>query len=139
MKPRSCAATTLQKYTPMFVGEVYGPLGAPYNPRLSIGRCVLGSVSASKKRHVWYAIPYSTTFCRLVSPDELAFVCVAADADLTPTKLLVLMAASSMIHKNTCFNFKIVLLDICLSKAVTPAREAGMPASLDTLSITPWG
>src|SRR5207248_7761637 len=46
-RPRSLAATTAHRYTPMLAAEVYVPFaGAPPKPMLSIGRWVFESTSA---------------------------------------------------------------------------------------------
>jgi hypothetical protein len=46
ISPRSWAATTAHRYTPMFAADVYVPRTVP-GPRLSSGRCVFGSTSAA--------------------------------------------------------------------------------------------
>jgi len=44
ISPRSWAATTAHRYTPIFAAEVYAPRVVP-GPRLSSGRWVAGSTS----------------------------------------------------------------------------------------------
>src|SRR4051812_40488309 len=78
---------------------------------LSIGRWVLGSVSASKKRQVCFAMAYSTCCWPLLSPLCLLILWTVADAVPAPARLPAPMATHRAIPKITCFNFKIILLD----------------------------